>query len=196
MTIDTPLPVTPSDFDPSGDQELLRRIQDGDISAWESFYTRYFSLIYSYIRFRVSTHEEAEDLTGDVFTKACSALPKFKWTGVPLSGWLLRIAHNRVIDDYRKKNRFSFFQLFPWSAAKNEKKYEQIELLDVINRALHTLSYEQQMIVYLAFYENYTNQEIAEMLSKKANAIGVAKLRALKKLGKVLKDKGVDIDWS
>jgi RNA polymerase sigma-70 factor, ECF subfamily len=193
MTIDAPL-ITPSDSEPTPEQELVRRINEGDYSAWRLFYNQYFPLVYNYIRFRISTHEDAEELTSDVFVKAHDALKKFVWKGVPLSGWLLTIAHNRVIDAYRKQSRFSFSQLFPWTVARNEKKYNQIEQQDVIRRALHTLSNEQQMIIYLAFYEDYTNQEIAQMLGKTANAIGVAKLRALEKLGKVLK--GVDIDWS
>jgi RNA polymerase sigma-70 factor, ECF subfamily len=192
MTVDAPLPVPPFNADSTTEQELIQRIHDGDVRAYRQLYDRYAPLVYEYIRFRVSTNEDAEDLTADVFISAIQALPKFEWKGIPIAGWLLRIAHNRVVDAYRKQSRFSISQWLPWKSAKVEKQYHQIEQQDVIRRAFETLSYEQQVIVYLAFFENYSHQEIAEIVGKSASNIGVIKFRALKQMGKALK--GVEFE--
>jgi RNA polymerase sigma-70 factor (ECF subfamily) len=168
------------------DQELLQRIQEGDPLAFPQFYAQYAPLVYKYIRFRVANDQDADEITATVFVKAWQALPRYKWRGVPLTAWLFRIAYNEIVDSHRKQRGFSFMQWLPWKTEAREDAYEQIEQRDVIHRAWDTLSFEQQTIIYLAFFEGYSNQEIAELLDKSANAVGVIKFRALKELGKVI----------
>jgi RNA polymerase sigma-70 factor, ECF subfamily len=166
------------------EQELVERIGNGDQEAFRTFYERYISLVYRYIRFRIHSDQDAEELASEVFVKAWRSARSYEWRGAPVSAWLLRIAHNLIVDKYRKK-RFSLTSLSTWLRSNGHQEYERIEDQDVISRAFETLSYEQQVILYLYFYESYSYEEIAKVLNKTANAVGVAKLRALKRLEKV-----------
>jgi RNA polymerase sigma-70 factor, ECF subfamily len=167
------------------DEELIRRIQSGDNDAFRALYDRYAPAVYRYIRFRVKSDADAEDIASDVFTRAWKALPKYKWKGVPFNSWLFRIAYNLIVDRSRPK-KFTMTGLSSWLTSNGHHEYERIEDRDVISRAFGSLSYEEQLILYLSFYESYTNKEIAEVIGKTVSATGVAKFRALKHLSKVL----------
>jgi RNA polymerase sigma factor (sigma-70 family) len=166
------------------EQELVERIQNGDQEAFRMFYERYVSLVYRYIRFRINSDQDAEELTSEVFVKVWNSVQSYEWRGVPIKAWLFRIAHNLIVDKFRRK-RFTLTSLSTWFSSNGHQEYERIEEQDVIYRAFETLSYEQQVILYLYFYESYSYEEIAEVLGKTANAVGVAKFRALKRLEKV-----------
>lgn len=165
--------------------DLITRIQNGDSEAFRQFYDEYAPIVYKYIMVRVSNHHDAEDLTAEVFVKAWKALPNYEWQGTPITAWLFRIAYNTVVDKYRRK-KFSLTSLMPWTKAQSERHYQQIDAQDEIQRAFATLSYEQQVILYLNFYEGYNLNEIAEFLGKSPNAVRVAKHRTLKQLNKEL----------
>ncbi|MBX2997323.1 MAG: sigma-70 family RNA polymerase sigma factor [Caldilineaceae bacterium] len=167
------------------DEELIRQFQNGETDAFRVLYDRYAPAVYRYVRFRVKSDADAEDITIEVFTRAWKALPKYKWQGVPFSAWLFRISHNLIVDRTRPK-RFSFINLSTWIRSNGHHEYERIEDQDVISRAFGSLSYEEQLIIYLSFYESYTNKEVAEVIGKTVSATGVAKFRALKRLNKVL----------
>lgn len=167
------------------DEELIRRFQNGDTDAFRVLYERHSPAVYRYIRFRVPSDADAEELTADVFTRAWKALPNYKWKGVPFSAWLFRIAYNLIVDRSRPK-RFTMVALSNWIRSNGHHEYNRIEDQDVISRAFGSLSYEEQLILYLSFYESYTNKEVAETIGKTVSATGVAKFRALKRLGKIL----------
>ncbi len=166
-------------------QDLVTRIQNGDADAFRQFYDEYAPLVYKYVYIRVSDHHEAEDLTAEVFVKAWKGLPNYQWQGAPVTAWLFRIAHNAVVDKYRR-TKFSLTTLMPWTKPQVEREFHQIDLRDEIQRVFSTLSYEQQVILYLNFFEGYNLNEIADFLGKTPNAVRVLKHRTLKQLNKEL----------
>jgi RNA polymerase sigma-70 factor (ECF subfamily) len=172
------------------EQELITKIQNGDEHAFRFFYDQYSPMVYRYIRFRVNSDADAEDLTAEVFVKVWRALPSYEWRGVPLRSWLFRIAYNLIVDKVRSK-KFTLANLSTWLRGNGHHEYERIENQDVIAQAFATLSYDEQVILYLSYYESYTNKEIAEVLGKTVSAIGVAKFRALKRLNKILEHSNV-----
>lgn len=167
------------------EQELVEKIQSGDEQAFRFLYDHYSPMVYRYIRFRVSSDGDAEDLTAEVFVRAWRALPSYKWRGSPLRAWLFRIAYNLIIDKVRA-TKFKLTSLSTWIRGNGHREYERIENQDVISRAFATLSYDEQVVLYLSYFEAYTNKEIAEIIGKTVNATGVAKFRALKRLSKAL----------
>ena len=88
----------------SSDAELVTRAQRGEVSAIGRLYDRHRESIFRYLWIRLDDRQLAEDLTGDVFMRMLDALPRYRLQGLPFRAWLYRIAHNLLIDHFRKMN--------------------------------------------------------------------------------------------
>lgn len=172
------------------EQALLNRLQRGEADAFRDLYNRYARLVYRYIFLRVNRTQDAEDLTAETFVRAWRSISSYEWRGINLGAWLLRIAHNLVVDKSRRKH--DVVGWLPWRKGKNEGAYTRIEQRDEIARAFESLNDEQQIILYLHFFEDYNLNEIAQFLGKSTNAVTVAQFRALKRLRKVIGNVGIE----
>src|SRR5438445_11457355 len=87
-------------------EDLVRRVRANDPHAFDELYSRYSPRVFGYLFQRLNGNaEEAEDLTADVFTKVYEKIDGFQPQGAPLSAWVFRIAHNRLIDAVRRRPR-------------------------------------------------------------------------------------------
>ena len=88
----------------AGDRTLVERAKEGDRAAFGELYRRHVDRVYSFIVFRIRDPSVAEDLCQDVFFQALRSIGGFRWRG-SVAPWLLRIARNRVIDQWRPAGR-------------------------------------------------------------------------------------------
>ncbi len=72
-----------------------------DPSTFKVIYEEYFSRVYRYCLRRVSNPQEAEDLAGEIFTRALANLAGYRGGSFP--AWLFRIAHNAVVNHLRSR---------------------------------------------------------------------------------------------
>lgn len=177
------------------DRHLLQRLHQGDPYAFQEMYQQYAPLIYRYIGARLDNPQDVEDLVAEVFVRAWEALPSFEWRGAALGAWLIRIAHNKVVDRYRKQGRCPLLlPIHPDMPIRcHAGRVEQVSQRDEVDRLLAMLSEEQQIILYLRFFESYSHKEIARFLHKSPTAVRVAQHRALRVLRNKLED-GDDYD--
>src|SRR5512135_3869303 len=84
------------------DQDWVKRAQQGDAAAVGQLYDAHHPALFRYIWSRVGEQALAEDLTGEVFMRMLSALPRYHMSAAPFRAWLYQIAHNLLIDHYRK----------------------------------------------------------------------------------------------
>ncbi len=183
---------------PHDDCRLVHLIQSGDREAFRAFYDQHLRLVYRYIDVRVGDPADTEDLVSETFIRAWKALPKFKCGEKPVGAWLLRIAHNLVIDKYRQQR--SLASWLPWhqdvsraAARQTERPFERVEHRDEIRRAFGTLNYEQQVILHMHFFEDSSIEEVARFLGKSPNAVRVAQFRALRRLRQALQAAAPDL---
>lgn len=90
-------PGRPSDDDPA----LVRRTLRGENGAFGLLYERYADRVFRYLYFRVQDRDLAHDLAQDVFLNALKALPQLRHPE-RFEGWLIRIAHNRVVNHWTR----------------------------------------------------------------------------------------------
>src|SRR5437868_12321651 len=96
---------------PVEDRQLVRRAQEGDLSAFDELICRYQERVYATIYHMTSNHEDANDLTQETFVKAYKALTSFKGDSGFFT-WVYRIAVNKTINFLKqKKNRHNGFSL-------------------------------------------------------------------------------------
>src|SRR6185437_1088962 len=85
--------------------ELVRRCRAGDGAAWEEIVQTYSRRVYNLAYRFTSRADSAEDLTQDVFVRVYRSLDQYNPKQGDLQNWLMRLARNLIIDDYRKRQR-------------------------------------------------------------------------------------------
>ena len=81
---------------------IIDEVLKGDLQAVNEFYKQNSARILSYLLKRLPTQEDAEEIANDVFLEAIDSLNLLK-KDENLEAWLVRIAHNKMVDYYRKR---------------------------------------------------------------------------------------------
>lgn len=156
------------------DEELALSYIDGNNRAFDLLLLRNQSNIYSYILFIVHDRETAEDLFQDTFVKAIAYMQDGCYTtSGKFAGWLMRIAHNTVMDWYRSLAQFHFVEANKDNDLSNvsdpslvvgniENQYVNSQTLKDVRRLLDMLPMIQREVVYMRFYQQLSFKEIAE----------------------------------
>lgn len=170
---------------------LLDQAKQADPSALGMLYDQYFDRIYGYIYRRVGQVDIAEDLTGQVFMRMLEAVRRGHGWETSFSGWLYRIAHNLVIDHYRRKGRATFVDIddaAPMHAQSgdpvlsSESQFERQRL----RQALAELTDEQSQVISLRFLEDLSISEVAVIMQKTEGAVKALQYRAVLALRRVM----------
>lgn len=172
---------------------LYRIFTKKDPEAYTELYDLYVQRIYRFVFFKVSSHENAEDITSEVFLKAWQFLisnsseqPEIK----SFSGLLYKIARNSIIDFYRARAAKGEVALDENIEASDEGKWfveleQKIETEKIIV-AIKKMKQEYQEVLTLKYVDELDISEIAEITGKGNVAVRVTLHRALKKLKEFL----------
>lgn len=145
----------------------IKRDKKGQELFFKHFYGKMLVVCSRYARDR----DEAQDILQDAFVKVFDNLEKYKITG-SIEGWVRRIFVNTAIDHYRKyKNKFNLEEegniedenSFYNELEENDSIYSKIKPTDIME-AMETLSPAYKLVFNLYAIENYTHQEVAEIL--------------------------------
>jgi RNA polymerase sigma-70 factor (ECF subfamily) len=178
----------------SNDDAIIRRAQALDSGALAELYNRHFDGIYRYLFTRTHHQADAEDLTEQVFLKMVDSIHRYRPRGVAFSSWLYRIAHNLLVDRYRRAGREAVEltdrvrdgrpHADPATLVQNHE--ERRELLAAVQR----LTPEQQQVITMRFIDNLEVDEIARLMRRRPGAIHSMQHRALASLYRFLLEPG------
>lgn len=171
------------------EEVLISKAVKGDKKAFTDLYEIHLSRVYRHIYYRVGTASDAEDLTQEVFLRAWHSIRSYVPGKRPFLAWLYVIAHNLVIDYYRKRGRARLVPLEdmpPAAGARQDSDMESMLDLDTVRRLLAKLSGDEQRVLMLRFVEGLDNPDVASALGKSQGAIRVIQFRALRRLRKLL----------
>lgn len=170
--------------------------QKGENNAFEALYDHFYDQIFRYIAFKTSDSHTAEDLTEDVFVRMLESIQKFKPLGHPFSSWLFRIAHNRVIDHYRKRSRDRNVPLEKIVATVADSgstldEYVETKLaMHEVNQAMQNLTELQREVLNLRFAGGLSIKETADAIDRNENSVKALQHSAVKKLRHLLQPNG------
>lgn len=174
---------------PAGDQEsdaALVAVAQSDPRAFSPLYHRYVGPIYRFCYVRLSNQQAAEDATSDIFLKALGNLGSFR--GGVFPAWLFRIAHNVVVDAYRKQRPSVTLDLAGNVASAGPSPEEQAiarSEADRLRDVLTQLPEEQRLILELDL-AGWSGPQIADALGKRPGNIRVIRYRAMQRLKTIL----------
>lgn len=182
---------------PEEEAATIRRAK-ADSRAFVDLYDHYFPRIHAYVNYRVNDQQDAEDIISDVFLSAMRGMPRFEPDhGNSFAAWLFRIAHNRVVDHYRRHDRDEV-SLDPKTSAteavsllgapltshspRPKEALTQQETFEQMRALLATLSPRRQEVITLRFFGGLRNQEIALILGLDERTIASHLSRGLQDL--------------
>lgn len=164
------------------EQRRLERARSFDRKALTSIYDDYQQPLYRYIYRQVGDVEVARDLTAEVFQRLLQAFEKGHGPEQKLKAWLYRVAHNNVVDYYRRQQHRQHLPLderliengdSPAVLAERNISAQQVR------KALQNLTPDQQQVITLKFLQGFSNSEVAELLDKPIGAVKSLQHRAL-----------------
>ena len=169
------------------DAELIAQAQAGQVESFGELYQRHLEAIYLFIKSRVSSLHDAEDLTETVFLQAFEALERYEERGAPFSAYLYRIARNLVIDHYRGQEPVEPLEDLDWrygQEAVAERQMIDQEQVARIEKALARLPDHYQEVIRLRLLVGISTDQVAEWMDREPSTIRVIQHRALKALRK------------
>lgn len=151
------------------EDQLLLLLRSGERTGFSYLYDNYAKALYGIIVRLVPGEDDAQDILQNVFVKIWNSIPSYDHTRGRLFTWMINIARNSAIDYLRSKQG---------KIDRNVKKTEiDSEVIDqsmhvTVNydhigmaTALKQLSADQQTVINLAYFQGYTQEEIAEELN-------------------------------
>ena len=176
--ISKPLVASPErQQEADADWEVVRKVQAGDVAAFDRLILKYRERVYSVIYNLCANREDAADLTQGTFIKAFQSINRFQGQASFFT-WLYRIGVNATLTHLRKNRLRTFFSfdhitednkssevidaLTDKSGAERELYVK--ELQEKLNEALQKLSINHRMVVTLFEIDGLSHTEIAEIM--------------------------------
>lgn len=175
--------------------ELVSRVQKGDMDAFSKLYDIFVDPIYRYVFYKVKS-VEVEDIVETVFLRVWQNVKQYKAKQGSFSSWIFRIAHNLVVDYYRKSKEKETLEL-DIRIADSQRQHNPIRIAEdsldqhVLKVGLTKLKKVHQEILIYKFINDLSNKEISRILRKSEGSIRILQFRALKALKVELERMGV-----
>ena len=176
-----------ADWPHTDDEGALIAQARSDRNAFAVLYRRHYRLLADHVYRRTGDAHVTEDIVADVFLTALRTLPRYRYRGVPVRFWLLRIATNAVNHWARRLRRRPTTALEPdrLSAPAAEGNPDNIAEIQRARQALLTLPPKFQSVLSLRYFESLSVVEIATVIGC---GVGTVKSR-LARAREALRDK-------
>jgi RNA polymerase sigma factor (sigma-70 family) len=187
------------------DQELINLYLSGNNACIEALIKRHKSKVYTYIFLNVKERYLAEDIFQDTFIKVINTLRNGTYNDKgKFVSWVMRIAHNLIIDYYRLSNRIPL--------AENNEEYDIFNTIKIydkcveekmvtdqihkdVKKLLDMIPDEQREVIFMRHFADMSFKEIAEQTNVGINT-ALGRMRyALVNLRKLVKEKNVILTY-
>jgi RNA polymerase sigma-70 factor (ECF subfamily) len=190
------------------DRILIQLYKNGDEDAFKQLLFRHKDKVFRFIKLKVKDVDLANDIFQDVFIKVINTIKSgtYNEEGKFLP-WVMRIAHNLIIDHFRRNARFKHvsestslkedFNVFSTLSSDNKNIEEQIttkELLDQMVSLVDYLPSSQKKILNMRIFQDMSFKEIAEAENISINT-ALGRMRyALLNIRKLIEKHGLVVD--
>jgi RNA polymerase sigma-70 factor (ECF subfamily) len=190
-------PLQPAKSSP-GDLDLVRAITDGDKAALGSLYDRYGRLVFSLAASISGDDASAEEITQDIFTQVWYKAATYQPELAAVSTWLTSMTRHRSIDLIRRLKVRPEGHQINWEdestpeipAETNVEGQAETDLQSQrLRHAMSALPEDQRHVLVLAYFQGYTQQEIAEICHEPLGTIKTRVRLAMQKLRLALEER-------
>ena len=185
------------------DSTLINMYIDGNEKAFEELLSRYKNKIYTSIYLFVKDDAKAEDIFQEVFIKVINTLRNGKYNHEgKFSQWVMRIAYNLCVDNFRRKKRrptlqptdeFDIFDVLKSNDLNGEQQIMRSQTHMRIRKLVDELPEEQREVVILRHYADMSFKEIAALTRVSINT-ALGRMRyALINIRKMVEERNVQL---
>jgi len=189
---------SPADSDDSDDRALMARIGAGDRAALKTLYVKYYSKLLRFIYRIAGQFELAQEGINDTMLIVWTRSRSFEGRST-VATWIMGIAYRKALELRRDAQRrarhqadVADFEEWVERSVAAESLTAEIDIGDLLARALRELPPEQYAVVELTYFYGYSYQEIAEIVSCPVNTVKTRMFYARKKLRTLLPRLGQD----
>jgi RNA polymerase sigma factor (sigma-70 family) len=154
------------------DSTLVKDYMNGKEASLSILITRHQQRLFSFIYSKIQNKDLTEDIFQDTFIKVIRTLKKGNYNEEgKFLPWVMRIAHNLVIDYFRKNNRmpsfknteeFDIFSVLHDGTLNAEKQIIQEQIYDNVRELIDELPEEQKEVLIMRMYKDMSFKEISE----------------------------------
>jgi len=177
----------------SSDTELLDSFKNGNQNAFNLIVRKYQKKVYWIIRKMVLDHDDADDITQEVFLKLYRSLGDFRGESKFFT-YVYKIAVNFSLNHINKNKKINMrksdidnvnIRSLDISADEEMNSKERTHILE---EAIKSLPEQQRAVFNMRYYDNLTYEEISSLMNKSTGGMKANYFHAVKKLGKFLKN--------
>lgn len=170
------------------DNDILNLFGTNEQKAFSSLVMKYQERIYWHVRKMVVNHEDANDITQNIFIKVWKGLSKFKKES-NLYTWIYRIATNETLN-FIKANKNKVAQSLENIQIENRKSDSYFSGDDIeskLHKALATLPEKQKLVFNMKYFDDLKYKEMLEILGGSIGSLKASYHHAQKKIEEFLK---------
>ncbi len=177
------------------DHQLMHQVTLEDKGALETIYARYGSSVYSLAMYMLKQEALAEEATQDIFLNIWLKASSYKTDRGEPRAWIMSVAHHKIVDVIRARRRaltatdpdgYETLELLPSAQISTEEAVERKIERERILKAVATLPPPQRQVIMMAYFEGYTQSEMAKILKQPLGTVKTRVRLAMQKLRLVL----------
>ena len=185
------------------DQELVKNYLNGDNTSFEILLTRHKSRVFAFIMSKIKNRDLSEDIFQDTFIKVINSLQKGKYNEEgKFLPWMMRIAHNLMIDHFRKEAKmrkvrptaeFDIFDVLDDGNKNQEEVMMQTQVHADLKVLIEQLPENQKEVLKMRCFEDLSFKQISDLTGASINT-ALGRMRyALINLRKLAEKQHIDL---
>jgi len=185
------------------DKELVSNYLNGDNASFEILLKRHKSRVFAFIMSKIKNRDITEDIFQDTFIKVINSLQRGKYNEEgKFLPWMMRIAHNLVIDHFRKESKmrkirttdeFNIFDVINNGDRGQDEEMIRKRVHADLNMLIKDLSEDQMEVVKMRYFEDMSFKQISEITGVSINT-ALGRMRyALINLRKLAEEQNIDL---
>jgi RNA polymerase sigma-70 factor (ECF subfamily) len=154
------------------DQELVKKYINGDNYSFEVLLNRHKNRVFAFIMSKIKNKDLSEDIFQDTYVKVVNSLQKGKYNEEgKFLPWVMRIAHNLVIDHFRKQkkmhmvrsnNDFDIFDIIKDDSINVDDRLIRDQIFNDLRALINLLPKDQKKVLKMRYFEEMSFKKIAE----------------------------------
>ena len=154
------------------DQELVKKYINGDNYSFEVLLNRHKNRVFAFIMSKIKNKDLSEDIFQDTYVKVVNSLQKGKYNEEgKFLPWVMRIAHNLVIDHFRKQkkmhmvrsnNDFDIFDIIKDDGINVDDRLIRDQIFNDLRALINLLPNDQREVLKMRYFEEMSFKKIAE----------------------------------